>query len=443
MVRLKSVHLMSDTFCIMPWKHLHILSDGKVKISCAAINNVTMGDEDASIYKHSLDKIWNSEYMQQARFELANSRWPTACYICKSQESKGLPSYRQQFNNTHQSISKFSKHNRYEVSFDELARQAKDSNGALKNDFYSLQIDIGNLCNLKCRMCSSSYSSQIERDPVHSRWCSDVEVKTVKPEQLEGKDRHGFYTPNFMVNQLLDHPRQLLELNIIGGEPLLSDSLKDTLEALANRGFFNETNLQITTNGTKLTRDWIRIFRQFKSLCISISLDGVGRTYEYIRAPARWSKLQENVPKFLELENATVIPAITIQAYNILEVPEIVREVRDMGFNISGFTNVLDKPDFLSVKILPPRIRQFAAERIRQFVHEDCPEVLVPGLGQVATALDHIEENYDRSLLDRFMMFNNDLDASRRQSFQETFPELFEMLAEEGFAWSERTLFSN
>ena len=443
MVGPKSVHLMSDTFCIMPWKHLHILSDGKVKMSCAAINHVTMGGEEATIYKHSLNEIWNSEYMQQARFELANSRWPTACYICKSQESKGLPSYRHQFNNSHQSITKISSNNRYTSSFEELVRQAKDFNGALKDDFYSLQIDIGNLCNLKCRMCSSSYSSQIERDPVHSRWCPEVEVRATNPTQLEGKDRHGLYSPDFMVNQLLGHPSQLLELNIIGGEPLLSDSLRDALETLANRGFFHETSLQITTNGTKLTKDWIRIFGQFKSLCISISLDGVGRTYEYIRAPARWSKLRDNLSKFLELENAKVFPAITIQAYNILEMPEIVREVRRMGFNISGFTNVLEYPDFLSVKVLPPRIRQFAAKRLREFVRDDCPEILAPGLGQVAIALDQIEEGYDYNMLNTFMMFNNDLDASRGQSFQETFPELFAMFEEEGFTWSNKTRFSH
>src|SRR5262249_15559067 len=33
-----------------------------------------------------------------------------------------------------------------------------------------LKLELGNLCNLKCRMCDSENSSEIERDPVHSSW---------------------------------------------------------------------------------------------------------------------------------------------------------------------------------------------------------------------------------------------------------------------------------
>jgi hypothetical protein len=33
---------------------------------------------------------------------------------------------------------------------------------------------LGNTCNLKCTACKSLYSSQIERDEVHSRWVTDA-----------------------------------------------------------------------------------------------------------------------------------------------------------------------------------------------------------------------------------------------------------------------------
>src|SRR6185503_19474662 len=33
-----------------------------------------------------------------------------------------------------------------------------------------MKLELGNLCNLACRMCGSLLSSQIARDPVHNRW---------------------------------------------------------------------------------------------------------------------------------------------------------------------------------------------------------------------------------------------------------------------------------
>src|ERR1700756_3790022 len=35
-----------------------------------------------------------------------------------------------------------------------------------------IEVDTGNLCNLKCRMCSDSVSSRIAKDPVHRRWAT-------------------------------------------------------------------------------------------------------------------------------------------------------------------------------------------------------------------------------------------------------------------------------
>jgi MoaA/NifB/PqqE/SkfB family radical SAM enzyme len=51
-----------------------------------------------------------------------------------------------------------------------MIEAARQSNWKLADRPIFLQLNMGNLCNLACRMCSSQYSSKIENDPVHNKW---------------------------------------------------------------------------------------------------------------------------------------------------------------------------------------------------------------------------------------------------------------------------------
>src|SRR5688572_19702967 len=114
-----------------------------------------------------------------------------ACRLCYQDEENGIRSYRQWANEYWLGAS---------GSAEAVARSVERSQSAGFEAARPLSFDLrlGNLCNLKCRMCSAGFSSQIEKDEVHSAW---------RPHDTPGRLEHRFETnvPEWSESpQLLD-----------------------------------------------------------------------------------------------------------------------------------------------------------------------------------------------------------------------------------------------
>lgn len=80
-------------------------------------------------------------------------------------------------------------------------------------------------------------------------------------------------------------------------------------------------------------------------------------------------------------------------------------------------------------------------ERLLLYAEEEClpkNRELVLGL---ASGLDNAgdREVFDEKVLRTFMLFTNDLDITRAQSFQETHRELLQLITDSGFTWTNET----
>lgn len=151
-----------DTFCILAWNHLQIAPNGTVKMCCIASEDISDGKRPMSLYTDSYDDIWNSAYMRDARRGLANGEKISPCQRCFDEEDAVGRSRR-----TTQNGAWLAKPG---VSREELIEAARSNDWRVSQRPSYLQLNMGNLCNLACRMCSSQYSSKIEHDPVHSKW---------------------------------------------------------------------------------------------------------------------------------------------------------------------------------------------------------------------------------------------------------------------------------
>lgn len=441
---------MSDTFCIMPWKNLSIKADGGVTVCCASASRIRIGNRDASINDDSLEEIWNSNSIVSMRQDMTANRWNSACYVCRLQEEKNLPSLRKQFNklflnDTEQNPGDFSK-SRDEQQNDLIAT-ARLTHGHLKDSVSSLQFEVGNLCNLKCRMCNPGFSSQIERDVVHRKWDYTYTHNNTDEGNANKKSstnqKHWHEQPDFIVSNMIEKMANDKIVSVIGGEPLFSESLKTALKILVERGTSNDIHLHISTNGTTLSAEWLSILREFKLLSLAISIDGLGNKFNYIRYPAQFSRLERTIPEFISLGNARIMAAPTIQAYNTLDLVELYQSFTASGFNINNFMNILEVPHFLSPKILPPGARKIASDRLFEYADSDCPRESAPSMIELANSLVNMGDEYDFDLLQEFMEFTNDLDVSRGQNFAHTFPELFHYIEDTGFTWTSKTRFAN
>ena len=543
-----------DSFCVAPFLEANIMPTGAVRACCAFYPSVSQDGRAMSVYEHSVEEIWNSDTMRDVRRRMIDGKAVDQCSYCYLQERTTPPSLRNELNPGWEKSG-------YGNPRGETIAELKSK--AIANDFRVptgpswIDLELGNLCNLKCRMCSSTWSSSIAADPVHSRWSSyDIEgparwqgrAMVIAPrralgityEGLSGLDQSGdmplaWFSGSATIRvKKMKVPVASIQVRIAGGtaspSPIkifandtsvfrgeLSEASFETtfdlpkssaeaeelvlrLECPVRAGIeeikllraetgksnvgvsrfssgkqwfqdedfiFNDLlykvdnltklhmvggeniMLSLVTNGTIANDEVCDLAAQFKSVLIGVSLDGFGDVNDYIRHPSRWAEIEPNIRRLKAIPNASLYVNTTVQAYNMLHMPALARYIEDLGL---GFRyHFLIGPAHLSCLVMPVAARKEAARRIRAIVMRNAPDGTgesraTSPIGDTLLALANILETNteppDPKLLDEFMLFTNDLDASRGQNFASVNSELLEFIEASGVCWSDTTKFA-
>jgi pyruvate-formate lyase-activating enzyme len=94
-----------------------------------------------------------------------------------------------------------------------------------------------------------------------------------------------------------------LEVSVIGGEPFVLPEAIKFVRAFIEDPAYDAVRLSIFTNGT-LTHKHFDALLQKRKLTIVISLDSIGDGYEKIRVKGKWSVVEQNILKFLEIQRS-------------------------------------------------------------------------------------------------------------------------------------------
>ena len=428
---------------------MQIGNGGQVRLCCQSKFLSDAAGKPLSVYEKSEDEIWNSKHMREIRHGMIEGKQVTECTECWKQESHGGVSRRMAENAMVDRTNLKSRLLKLLNLSDPLGKIRAD---ALRNDFFvhsspvDLELEVGNVCNLKCRMCSPAYSSKIESDPVHSKWFDNPDEQQEKgkrniyPLSRLPEKKHWFKEKQFIYGELLKQPRSIRKIIFKGGEPFLSKEAVDILEYLSKQGDGRKIEVDVVTNGTVVEARLFKALARFDRAMIAVSLDGVGNLYEYIRYPAKWSAVEENLKRFSKLSNVVLMTSITFQAYNALQIVDLFRFCNRYGYEINQ--NALSYPAYLAAAIIPPKARKMAIERIRGYVESDCKQKNRASIGALATALEALGDQIDVENLKKFMLFTNDLDQSRVQKFRDVHAELLGYIEEAGIEWSSESRFA-
>ncbi len=379
-----------------------------------------------SVHEQSLDEIWNSKQLRQIRHDLLEGKRVAFCEVCYQHEEAGHASPRTTSN---QSWSDgWLNAERWDLAQLDAHSTAQAHRMPAPG---SLELNLGNLCNLKCRMCHPGSSSRIARDPIQRQW-SCVEEKDPRAREP------SWWQIDAITRDLLRHPEQLRVLYLLGGEPLLIKEVGDFLKQLIHAGVAHRVGLVLSTNGTTTHAPWLKLLAAFESVTLSVSVDGFGPYYEYIRYPGRWAALVRNLAVLRQLPRTTLAAHVTLQVYNALHIVDLFRFLDDINIPFTVFS--LHLPEYLCTSVLPPHARRRAAERLREYAEQDCLPDRRAMVRLHARALDAQGDGVDPKLLRQFMLFTNDLDVTRGQSLRATCPELVELIERAGFPWTNETL---
>lgn len=224
--------------------------------------------------------------------DLQNGIQNPICSACWKMESVNTKSMRQQFLETKNKL--------------------KIDNETQNKKIRHLVVDTGNQCNFACRTCGP--------------WSSTGHFK-----EWESKNNHKFNnnqivgTDMSLINEDLSHVQSI---EVLGGEPFVNTEHLSIIEKITTLPTAKECSLSYTTNGSVKLRPTIsNLFKKFKSVNISLSIDAVGKPFEYIRTLGKWTQVKDNIT-FLtnlkkEIKTLSLSAHPTISALNIFYLQEL------------------------------------------------------------------------------------------------------------------------
>jgi MoaA/NifB/PqqE/SkfB family radical SAM enzyme len=244
----------------------------------------------------------------------------------------------------------------------------------------------------------------------------------------------------WVFNELLKKPQTLKELYFSGGEPMIQRQVEEIINFCIDQQIAENVCLKFNTNCTVLPDKTLNKLNKFQKLFVGLSIDGFRQYWEYIRYPGKWDQVKENISKLINLKNAYVVMVPVLQVYNALNIVELFR-YSDL-IDLDCWIGPLTSPWFLSVSILPIKARELAGKRLREYAESDCRPENSSAASKIADYIQSVKDSCATDSLKTFMLFTNDLDATRNQSFRKTHAELLSLIEETGFRWTDERRFS-
>jgi hypothetical protein len=143
-----------------------------------------------------------------------------------------------------------------------------------------------------------------------------------------------------------------------------------------------------------------------------------------------WNKVEENLIKLTELNNIRIRPGLTIGAWNVYRLPEIIEHLISIGIinqqhqYLNFFINLLQLPKHYHVSILNDTFRQKTIEKIERFIElydKKYQTNVRPNFVQILHELT-VPQNLKE--LDKFKQVTLQLDQLRKEDTYTTIPEL-------------------
>jgi MoaA/NifB/PqqE/SkfB family radical SAM enzyme len=342
--------LPADKFCILPWVSLETSPIGTVRPCCLADDEITDNAGNKFDLNHaSFPAIQNSRYMQDLREQFLDGKQPQTCRKCWREERAGRTSKRMH-------------------TLDRLKHMLPDQDWtADAKPLMFLDLKLGNICNLKCRICGSWSSSTFAVEELDN--LTDAQLADRKTNHHYKMLRAGAWpreNPTFWneIDQVSD---QIRYIEFTGGEPFMIREHFDMLQGLINRGIAHNIEIHYNTNGTQYPENAEDIWQYFKHVEVAFSIDDVGTRFEYQRSNAVWTEVCANIERFRTMRernlNMTMQVCCTVNVFNVLYLEDVARWINTQAFDFV-YWNMMHDAYYFSIATLPESAKLAIADRL-------------------------------------------------------------------------------
>ena len=331
-------------FCNTPWYEAHIYWDGSLGICCQESRKLSTTH---NIKTTSLVDWFNSAPVIEFRKSLLSNTPTDICSSCYHEERAGGTSRRHRSNQKSAIFTKIA----FENSFDQSpSRRHFTDNGYTDTLPIDLHIDLGNYCNLACKMCWSGASSTIAVQNVRWGITSD--------RQYLGNDwtKDPVIWHRFL-NELLNIPK-IKNIHFMGGETLLTSKFEEFVDFMIQHKKF-DLCFSFVTNGTVFNQRLVDKLKLFARVGIEVSIETVTKHNNYIRQGTETDVVLLNIQKYQSNCNnsnitVTIRPAISVLSIGYYHT--LLNYCLENQLLIKSL--LVTNPKYLNVNVLPMSIRE-------------------------------------------------------------------------------------
>ena len=275
-----------NTFCVAPWFGLYVGANKKISPCCKF---------GSSHYAYNeIEEYWQSVHLSEVRRDLLNGIKNHDCSKCWKDEEKGGDSLRLISNRT---IGRM-----VDISLLEQIKNPKLSH------IKSFELTLGNLCNLKCVMCNPGLSSQL---------LAEVNLNQGLKKNFKGNYNQKDYDwpkSDEFVQWCEKYLPQSIHIKFTGGEPFIIPWIQNVIDKIPNEQK-KKCVLHFTTNLTIVNLGLFENFRHFKEVWLSVSVEGIKETHEYLRFGHKWQTLETNLRSIQEMN----IPNLILKINHVVQ----------------------------------------------------------------------------------------------------------------------------
>jgi sulfatase maturation enzyme AslB (radical SAM superfamily) len=338
-------------FCNTPWYEAHIYWDGSLGICCQESRKIHSDEARYNIKNMTLRDWFNSDPVKQLRKTVLSNTPTDICSRCYNEERLGGTSRRHRANQKSVIFTRTAFTDSYDQSPGYPHFNLSDNQDGFTDTLpIDLHIDLGNYCNLACKMCWSGASSTIAVQNV--RW--GVEDH----RQYLGNDWTGDSVVwDRFLNELITIPK-LKNLHFMGGETLLTKKFEDLVDFFIAHNRF-DICFSFVTNGTTFNESLINKLKKFTRVGIEVSIETTTEHNSYVRQGTDTTVVLENIQKYITYctnssISVTVRPAISALTvgyyYTLLEYC--------LEHKLLIKSLIVTSPTWLDANILPDHVKQ-------------------------------------------------------------------------------------
>ena len=398
------MNLPHNKFCVLPWVSLEASPIGTVRPCCLADDEIV---DDAGqkfeLSKAKFQDIQNSNHMRNLRAQFLAGEKPQTCRKCWNEERSGRDSKR-----IH--------------TLNRLKHMLPDQDWTTDaKPLMFLDLKLGNICNLKCRICGPWSSSQFATEELNSMPRTEQKSSHAYQMLRAGawpRENDQFWS---QIDTVLSDIRYI---EFTGGEPFMIAEHFDMLQGIVDRGIAHQVEIHYNTNGTQWPDRGPDIWKHFKTVEIAFSIDDIGERFEYQRTNADWTVVLDTITSFQylrdQMSNIQLQCCSTVNIFNVRYIDELAHWIVLQKFDFV-YWNMMHDAWYFSIATLPESAKVQISDHLRS-----------------ATVPLQYREEFDRIVdfmnsgasTDGFILRMKiaDLDRKRNQDFAAVAPEMARLI---------------